>query len=130
MTRWSVIQWCWNGALYLHHVIVAQFVQRICGDAGLYIGCDVVEYFGGQPAGRAHGCDVRLILDDDAHGGKLSQFMGVIAGSACAVLRCIEADAICRKDQVAIIGRRDVFYNQNFSLAVQGFVWRRCLAPL
>jgi hypothetical protein len=47
---------------------MTEAVQLAGSDAGLYERSDVVQYFGGQPAGHAHALDIVGGLDDNRHG--------------------------------------------------------------
>ena len=73
VTGRRVIQRRRYGALLVDHVVVAELVQRVGGNARLHMRGDVVEYFCGQPTGCAHGGNASFVFDGDAHGGALSQ---------------------------------------------------------
>jgi len=55
---------------WLRHAFGAQAVDLGGGDAGLDVGGDVVQHFGGQAAGLAHAGNALGVFDGDAaHGG-------------------------------------------------------------
>ena len=57
-----------DAALHVHHVIVAELIQLVGGDADLHEGGDVIQHFTGQASGDVHLCDLFGILDTDCHG--------------------------------------------------------------
>jgi hypothetical protein len=70
ITRRCIVQRRRNAALHLDHVVVAEAVEFIGGDAGLHKGLDVVEHFGGESSGEAHAVDFGGGFYRDAHGGR------------------------------------------------------------
>jgi hypothetical protein len=62
-----------DAALHIDHVVVAQLVNLVGGDARLDEGLDVVEDFRSQAACHAHAFDVFGGFDGDRHGVGLSQ---------------------------------------------------------
>ncbi|MOA37249.1 hypothetical protein D3C78_1588260 [compost metagenome] len=62
-----VVQRRRDGALHIDHVVVAELVQFVGGDAGFDEGRNVVEHFRSEPSGNAHFFDILLAFDQCGH---------------------------------------------------------------
>ena len=49
-----IVQWCRNGLLLIHNIIVTDLIEFVGGDAGLDVRLDHFQHFRGQAAGHAH----------------------------------------------------------------------------
>ena len=56
-----------HGLLHLDHVVVAQAIEVVGGDAGGHVRRDVVEHLGGEASSDAHLLDLVRTLQDNRH---------------------------------------------------------------
>ena len=58
MSGRSVIEWCRNGALHIHDVVVAERIELLGRHVGFHVRRNEVEHFGREATGDAHFFDV------------------------------------------------------------------------
>ena len=63
-----IVQRGGDALLYIHHVVMAQFVDFVCCDSGLDKGLDKVQNFSGQAASDTHALNIFGGFDGDCHG--------------------------------------------------------------
>lgn len=76
MTFGGVVQGGRDGVLFIDHVVMAQAIELVGGDAGLNMWGDEIEYFRAKSTGDAHFFDVGRGLDGD---GRSHGILGLVA---------------------------------------------------
>ena len=71
VSRRRVVEWRGNGALHVHHVLMAQPVQFAGADAWLHMRRNEIEHLTGQAAGDAHFFNIFGSFDVDGHDGNM-----------------------------------------------------------